>query len=267
MENRRWIQSPLVWLILAAVTVFGLMDVTGGEFFISDAKDNEFMNTVYYFCMRGTLVSVAGLCITMFAGTTLYAEDFEQNAVYMRIQRMGKGRYVRKRIIQTVVSAFLIGTVAMALEYFLFSFGYKIPMFPPQGDDVSSFSYSTLLNGGHYIRYLLFRCVQNGCCSVYYALISLLLSIFVPKRKLVVAVPLLLWYLNQFVFVNLSFIPIFLRPSNLFDTNYSLGELLHISDELGMVGLFGILAVMTVVVYMVFYIALGRKGIFGGDTE
>lgn len=268
MENRRWIRRPLLWVILAAVTVFGLMDVTGDGLFVELEKENSITeSTVLYFSIRGCLVGVVGFCLAMFAGATLYAEDFEQNAVYMRIQRMGKGRYIRRRIIQTVVSTFLIGTLAMALEYLVFTRIYHTPLFPEVGTDVSMFSQSSLLNGGHYVRYLIFRCVQNGCCFTYYGLAGLLLSVFVPKRKIVAAVPALLWYLNQFILVWISFIPKFLKPSNLFATNSSLGELMHIPDELGQLALFGILAVMSVIVYMVFYIFLDKRGIFGGDTE
>lgn len=269
MENRRWIRRPLLWVILAAVTVFGLMDVTGSQDFLDQVKSDGLIqnNTIYYVSNRDCLVGVVGFCLAMFAGATLYAEDFEQNAVYMRIQRMGKGRYIRRRIIQTVVSTFLIGTLAMALEYLIFTMVYHTPLFPEAGRDVSMYSQSSLLNGGHYVRYLIFRCVQNGCAFTYYGLAGLLLSVFVPKRKIVAAVPALLWYLNQFIFVWISFIPKFLKPSNLFDTNSSLGELMHIPDELGQLALFGILAVMSVIVYMVFYIFLDKRGIFGGDTE
>lgn len=268
MENRRWILRPLTVVILAAVVVFGMMDVTGSADYLMMAKDNTLTGSAaYFFSVRGCLVGVVGYCLAMLAGATLYAEDFEENAVYMRIQRMGRGRYIRKRIAQTAISSFLIGTAAMLLEYVIFSVFHSVPLFPVRGEDVSGFSESSLLNEGHYIRYLIFRCTQNGFCYMYYALTALLLSAFVPKRKIVVAIPALLWYLNQFILVQVSWIPTFLKPSNLFASNSSLGELLNIPDETGQLMLMGILAAEAGIIYILFYFRLGKKGIFGGDTE
>lgn len=49
-----------------------------------------------------------GLCCAIFAGAGLYAQDYGENVVYMRIQRMGARWYVGLRTMQVSIASWLV---------------------------------------------------------------------------------------------------------------------------------------------------------------
>jgi hypothetical protein len=184
----------------------------------------------------------------------------------MRVQRMGKKRYVYSRVFQTVSGSFLCGVFSYLFCLLALKIYYSIPLLPAEGQ-IISYSTSTLLLDGQGGLYIFSRMLQNGFYYMFYSLCTMLLSVFLPKKKVVIAFPMILWYFNQYIYPQLGDISGILEPSVIFSDSYSLAELMGVRDEVGLLCLFGMMMVFTVAVAFVFYIKLNRNGVFGGTEE
>lgn len=267
-ECLRWIAHPLFFIIILLCSVCNFMDVRSSSMFVSFLESGTLSSeAVCYYTYRDSFLWLVGLCLSTLTGATLYAQDFEENAVYMRVQRMGKRKYIVSRVGQTVVSSFLCGSLSFLICLGVMVCYYNIPLLPAKGADVSSYSGSTFLLAGNGYLYLFMRAVQAGFCYMFYALAALDISVFIPQRKVVVAVPMIFWYFNQFLLPWVAFVPDVINPSILFANNYSLAELLGISDGLGLLILTGMMMVLVILSILLFYLRLGKHGIFGGEQE
>jgi hypothetical protein len=111
------------------------------------------------------------------------------------------------------------------------------------------------------------KMIQSGFCYLYYAMLTMLVSFFIPKRKVVIAMPMIFWYFNQYVFAVLDFVPNFLKPSLLFANDVSPEEMSGFSDGWGLLVLTITMVIVVLFTAVVFYLRLGRQGIFGGEEE
>jgi hypothetical protein len=267
-EMCRWLGSPLFAVTVLLCTWFHFMDIQSSQSVISELKAGSlFSSAVTYFAYKDGFLWLAGLCLMTLTGATLYASDFEQNAVYMRIQRMGKKRYVYSRIWQTAVTSFLCGALSFLLCLVIMSCYYHIDILPEAGENVAWFSRSTLLQAGKGKLYIIMKMIQSGFCYLYYAMLTMLVSFFIPKRKVVIAMPMIFWYFNQYVFAVLDFVPNFLKPSLLFANDVSPEEMSGFSDGWGLLVLTITMIIVVLFTAVVFYLRLGRQGIFGGEEE
>ena len=105
-----------------------------------------------------------------------------------------------------------------------------------------------------------------GFRSMFYAAVTLAFSFFVPRRQVLFALPMLLWYFNQYTLIWVEWIPYWLQPRMVLTPNVMYwaegvtewGVLWRIA--LGMVCL-------AVAVWTLFVLRVRRTGIFGGEQD
>lgn len=266
-EWGRSVWSPMFLVVILTCGVLEYLDVTSSLMFASDRTNGGLMGSaLQYYIMRDGLLSVAALCIMTLAGTTLYAQDYEENAVYMRIQRIGKSGYVGARMLQTVVSTFICGVTAFLLCLILTAVTYRLPVLA-WGSDVEPYTMESLLAAGHTVAYLVVKSLQVGYKYLFYGVITLGISLFLPRRKVVIAVPMILWYLNQYVLAGIRWIPAFLWPSVIFADGGGISEVLKVSPLAGTLILTGMQICLVLAVSILFYVRIRNHGIFGGESE
>ncbi len=269
-EGSRWL-SPAVFVavtLLYALTFF--LDIFSSPIFIDDFQGNYAVATYYYFSYSDKLISNVGLCLVAFLGVANYAQDYEEGAVYMRIQRMGKGRYAGMRIAQTCISAFLAGSLSLLLFYALFGCLFHMQAFPDE-KTLAGMSAPDMLLAGNRAGTMAFLAIRAGLRIVCMNLLVLAVSLVIPKRRMLVAVPLVLWYLMHYVMAEQEWIPDWLQPNLVFNLNvYISPEHLGLGrlSDWGMIGLIvGILTALAFIVWLLFCLRLRKNGIFGGDQS
>lgn len=270
-EGRRWGFPPSILAVIIVTIFFYIMDTMSSDMFLFEwRKENLTYSAFEYFqifCMLK--VSNVGLCLAAMPGAGLYAQDYESGAVYMRIQRLGMGKYAGLRIIQTMIPAFVSGGVALPLMFPLFAFIFKIPLFLP----VAVNEYSTgLLAGGHVALWFVDLGILAGFRAVFYALLTLLVSLFIPRKKVLIAVPYILCYFLEHVVSEITWLPGWMNPGRLFELQIGAmnTEFLNLKKLpewcfLGIVS--GIMLVLCVAIWFLFYRRLSRSGVFGGEQS
>ena len=96
---------------------------------------------------------------------------------------------------------------------------------------------------------------------------TLFISIFVPNKKLVIAFPMILWFIFQYIWVKIPFLPSFMTPSLIFDPTRQFGDLYNLSPYITVLIIFAEISVIAVVVSLVFRFKLRRSGVFGGVED
>ena len=267
-EGFRWI-SPWVFFILTVVSaVFFLLDACSDTFLIAEWQSGEplYYDAVHYLTCSGAQLQNVGLCCAIFAGAGLYAQDYEENAVYMRIQRMGTRRYAGLRTMQVSVASWLVGCVSILFAVLLISLVLQVPLFPRDPGRVESWTRSRLLQSGKNMEYLATLAFLAGFRSMFYSVVTFAVSFFVPRRRVLLALPMLLWYFNQHVLVWMEWIPRWLQPRVVFDLSGT-REFEGIS-EWGVIWRVAVFMVcFAVAVWAVFVLRLRRTGIFGGEQS
>ncbi len=267
-EGFRWL-SPGVFLVLTVVSaVFFLMDTCSDEYLLAEWQSGEALHgdAIYYLTGGIPQMQCVGLCCAIFAGAGLYAQDYGENAVYMRIQRMGARRYAGLRTMQVSIASWLVGCVGMLFAVLLVSMALQVPLFPWNPDSVASWTRSRLLQSGRNMEFLATLVFLAGFRSMFYSVVTFAFSFFVPKRRVMLALPLLLWYFNQHVLVWVEWIPLWLQPRIVFDLS-GMQEFKGIS-EWGVIWRVAVFMVcFAVAVWALFVLCLRRTGIFGGGQD
>lgn len=266
-EGLRWL-SPWMFSLLVAVSALTyVLNLYSDEMFRvlrEQGFGESALNYLVCYSGGGPLSSIS-LCCVVLLGTGLYAQDYEESTVYMRIQRMGMKCYAALRVLQTCISSFLVGCFSILLAIPLVAVIFHTPLFVgSQGYDVLS---SQILESGNVLAYLAAYGSMFGFRAMFYALLTFLLSIFVPRKRVLVAVPALLWYINQYVLSGIEWIPLFLQPFWVFNITTPLNNLDGLTEweTLWCVAL--ALLVLAVVIWGVLVVKLRRTGIFGGEQS
>ena len=267
MEWRRWFISPVFIIIVILCGTVTLLDVCSSENFVADLKTGYTDSVTYYYLLNVGFFSIVGYCLAACTGAVLYAADYEENSVYMRINRMGVNRYVFSKIIQTLTGAFVCGFIAILFCFFGVSIVYGASMFPKSPESISGVTDNLLLLAGRNTEYLFTLAVISGLCYAFYSLMTLFISIFVPNKKLVIAFPMILWFIFQYIWVKIPFLPSFMTPSLIFDPKRQFGDLYNMSPYITVLIIFAEISVIAVVVSLVFRFKLRRSGVFGGVED
>lgn len=265
-EGFRWL-SPWVFLILVVVSaVFFLLDTCSDEYLLVEWQSGKSLHgdAIYYLTGSVAQLQNVGLCCAIFAGAGLYAQDYEENAVYMRIQRMGARRYAGLRTMQVSIASWLVGCIGMLFAVLLVSLVLQVPLFPRDPGSVESWTRSRLLQSGRNMEFLATLVFLAGFRSMFYSVVTFVFSFFVPRRRVLLALPMLLWYFNQHVLVWVEWIPLWLQPRIVFDLS-GVQEFGGIS-EWGRIWRVAVgMVCLAVAVWAVFVLRLRRTGIFGGE--
>ena len=126
MEWRRWFISPVFVVIVILCGTVTLLDVCSSENFAADLKTGYTDSVTYYYLLNVGFFSIVGYCLAACTGAVLYAADYEENSVYMRINRMGVNRYVFSKIIQAgsfYAIALMTVEIGIAVKLHNVSFG------------------------------------------------------------------------------------------------------------------------------------------------
>ena len=148
MEWRRWFISPVFVVIVILCGTVTLLDVCSSENFAADLKTGYTDSVTYYYLLNVGFFSIVGYCLAACTGAVLYAADYEENSVYMRINRMGVNRYVFSKIIQTLTGAFVWGFIAILFCFFGVSIVYGASMFPKSPESISGVTDNLFLLAG-----------------------------------------------------------------------------------------------------------------------
>ena len=185
---------------------------------------------------------------------------------------MGAGRYAGLRILQVSAASWFVGCVSILLVCPLLSALFHIPLFPKDCSELTGVTTSRLLLGGRKMEFLAALGILSGFRSMFYALVTFAISFVLPKKKVLVAIPILLWYFNQYVLVWLDWIPAWLQPRNIFELHY--GMLDASTLGLGKISEWNVLLRIAVgmlclsgIIWAVFVWHLHRAGTFGGEQS
>ena len=267
MEWRRWFISPVFVVIVILCGTVTLLDVCSSENFAADLKTGYTDSVTYYYLLNVGFFSIVGYCLAACTGAVLYAADYEENSVYMRINRMGVNRYVISKVMQTITGAFVCGFAAILICFLEIAVFYHAPLFPKSAEELMGTTDNLLLHAGRYKEYIFTLAVISGLCYAFYSLMTLFISIFVPNKKLVIAFPMILWFIFQYIWVKIPFLPSFMTPSLIFDPTRQFGDLYNMSPYITVLIIFAEISVIAVVVSLVFRFKLRRSGVFGGVED
>lgn len=267
MEWRRWFISPVFVIIVILCGTVTLLDVCSSENFAADLKTGYTDSVTYYYLLNVGFFSIVGYCLAACTGAVLYAADYEENSVYMRINRMGVNRYVISKVMQTITGAFVCGFAAILICFLEIAVFYHAPLFPKSAEELMGTTDNLLLHAGRYKEYIFTLAVISGLCYAFYSLMTLFISIFVPNKKLVIAFPMILWFIFQYIWVKIPFLPSFMTPSLIFDPTRQFGDLYNMSPYITVLIIFAEISVIAVVIALVFRFKLRRSGVFGGVED
>lgn len=266
-EGSRWLPPGMFFVLTAAWSAFFLLDTFSNDFYVQLWQSGEPMPYDAMRLLTGgkPFLKNIGLCCTVFTGVGIYAQDYEENAAYMRIQRMGARRYAGLRTLQASISSWLMGCASILLGLLLVSLVLQVPLFPQYPEAAAGWSTSRLLRAGQNMEFLVWRGAMEGFCSMFYAVVTLAFSFFVPRRRVLLALPIILWYFNQYALSWIKWIPYWLQPKEVFnfDGTYILGDS---ESEWGILCRAAIgLTCLAVAVWALFVLRLRRAGTFGGE--
>lgn len=267
-EGDRWLSPWVFSLLVAAWAVFYLLDTCSYDLVILQWESGEplpFCVLRYLLCSPPQLQN-AGLCCVVFAGAGLYAQDYGENAAYMRIQRMGVRQYAGLRTLQASVGSWLVGCAGMLLAVLLISLTLQVPVLPQETKTAADWTDSSLLQAGQNMEFLVWLVGMAGFRSMFYAVVTFAFSFFVPKRQVLFALPMLLWYFNQYALVWVGWIPNWLQPRVVFD--FGNAGLFGSVSEWGVLWWTALgMACLAVAVWALFVLRLRGAGIFGGEQN
>ena len=275
-EGTRWL-SPAVFVtvtVLYAIAFF--LETASATSFVEHYMLGALDQSVFFYTINAdNMLSNAGLCLMAFLSVGDYARDYEEGAVYMRIQRMGVGRYAGMRIAQASVSAFLIGFFGMLLFYALFSAVFHLPLFPDDRTLLEAIMAPKMLLAGNEMECLIYIAVRSGLRTLFVGILTVAVSLAMPRHRLLVAAPLVLVYLTNsipgiFYEMECNF-PAWLDPGVVF-RNYppASPEILgiHFLSEWGLNAVIaGAMALLAAIIWLLFCLRLRGNGVFGGEQS
>ena len=269
-EAVRWISNPVFPAAVILSMVLFMADLFSEPLLSNMLLDGEPRTVAVFFQGFGGMIRYVGLCLCSLPAAGFYAEEYGGNAVYMRVQRMGGGRYAMSRILHVFSSAWLCAFLAVILNLLVLVAGFGHILLE-EGDSLSFLpgdnNWLYLLKQGHVWSAYFVMAVIQGFQAAFYALLALAFSVIVPDRRAVFAIPLLGWYFNEHMLVHLEWLPSWLLPSMIYDESHVLVSVFSVGEW----ELFWIVAGYTVAaavcVYLFLLFSLRRNGTFGGESE
>ena len=262
-EGFRW-GSPWVLLVLSvASSLLYVLDLLGRFDVIEHRYAGQQLTSVFI-CLEGSAyagpICIASLCSVVFLGAGIYAQDFQESAVYMRIQRMGVKRYAGIRTLQMCISSWLVGCCGILLAIPLAAVMLHEPAVSP--DYVECQGSVFFVRGNFWAFLAVYGCIA-GFRMMFYALMTFLCSYFVPQRRVLMALPLLLWHFNQYV-IQQEWIPLYLQPCRVFEVSVPM-RLDGFTEWQTLWYRIVVLLGLVVTVWFVSVARLRKRGIFGGE--
>lgn len=271
-ETGRWAAAPVFPAVVMFSSVFVLMGILANNIaYVFFWEGDRTAHSVLYWIMITDLTTIfpaIAYCLYSLPAAGLYAEDYGNNATYMRIQRMGNIRYVLGRVIHTGASAGLCAFLAEMVSILVLVAGFGVPLMM-EGDILSladSFWDSTLLQQGRGYAFFFILIMRYSFSAVFYALVAMAFSAFVANRQVVLAIPILYWYFNQYIFCGLEWVPEWLQPRFWYQASY-FGGSSSLSDWLWFLVVAGATLAVAVLVFLLLLFRLRSNGIFGGEDE
>ncbi len=269
-EGSRWC-SPVKLLAVSGITA--LCYVIDTCTYLGAFAGQNTSVLFYFLASSNSMFENLGLCLMAFLGAGMYAQDYEEGAVYMRVQRLGGGKYAALRTWQASSSAFAAGALGLLLAFFLaaaITGNPALPSLSEVNEVLAGVSENRVLLGGHVIPYMVSLLMLAGLRSMFYSVLTLAVTLAIPRRRMLAAVPMLLWYVFQYFWPH--GVPAWLKPSVLFDLRHNgmNGRILfgRQMPEWAVLGITsGGMVLLAAIVWLLFCLRMGRNGIFGGEEE
>lgn len=270
-EISRWLITPVfpaAVLLSAACIIMSIMV----ESFDSDLFWSGQKLSVFNYIQSGSeggFIAMVSLCLCSLPAAGIYAEDYTENAAYVRIQRTGHVRYAMGRVLHGAMAAWLCAFLAEFVSVAALVIFWDLPLVQ-QGDSYGWYVITdNLLATGREYEFLFITAGICGFHAAFYALLAMAFSVFVPNRQAVIAVPLLCWYFNQYLLGGkvAAWLPGWLSPSLLYAQDHCLTLFISISEW----QLFWLVAAVTtavaVIVFLLLFFRIRRNGVFGGGES
>lgn len=220
-EFHRIFGQPLFWIavMLSTITYILLAGIeTNNAYEIF--SDNGVLPYVDFFGNFNVLYGFA-VSIPSCVAATLYAEDVQNNVYNMQVCRMGKFKYSLTRTFQAFTIAFLCMALAVILATFIVSiylgqtwlgtensiYGKSIVLINNEGANTAS----NLLTQGLKLPYYLILILRRSLESGFVAMLTLIISVFIPNKLIISVVPMALYYvidniyeLYKYTIINFS---------------------------------------------------------------
>ena len=276
-EGSRWLSPAVFVTVTALYALTFFLETTSGSLFVEQYTMGMLDQSVFFYVsgINNNMLSNVGLCLMAFLSVGDYARDYEEGAVFMRLQRMGVGRYAGMRIAQASVSAFLVGFLGMLLFYALFGAVFHLPLFPDDRTLLEGLMAPDMLLAGNEMGCLAYITFRSGLRTLFVGLLTVAVSLAMPLHRLLVAAPLVLWYL-------VTNIPAILEAAGcLMPAWLDLGVILriypvtspkilgiHFLSEWGLnAAIAGAMVLLAAIVWLLFCLRLRGNGVFGGEQS
>lgn len=270
-EIPRWLITPVfpaaVLLSAACIIMSIIVESIDSDLFWTGQK-----LSVFSYIQSGSMggfIAMVSLCLCSLPAAGIYAEDYTENAAYVRVQRTGHVRYALGRVLHAAMSAWLCAFLAEFVCVAALVVFWDLPLVQ-QGDQYSWYIITdNLLAAGREYEFLFITSGIYGFQAAFYALLAMTFSVFVQNRQAVIAVPLLCWYFNQYLLGGkvAAWLPSWLRPSLLYSQVHCLTRFMSISEW----QLFWLVAAVTtavaVIVFLLLFFRIRRNGVFGGGES
>ena len=180
--------GPVFWAVILFGTVFKVLACFEGTTLLADLMNGSRLSAVYYLDDGGSsgYMVYAVICLCALPAASIYAEEKQKNALLMRLQRMGAGKYVWSRTVYAVTSAW----ICMVIIDLLTLWAVSVPLGQGLFTNAYNWGWSNLLEGGHLVAYTAIVITRNAMEAVFYTLLTMGVSAFLTNRQALVAIPL-----------------------------------------------------------------------------
>lgn len=270
-EISRWLFTPVfpaaVLLSAACIIMSIMVESVDSDLFWAGEKLSVFSYITSG--AHGGFIAQVSLCLCCLPAAGIYAEDYTENAAYARVQRTGYVRYALGRVFHAAVSAWLCAFLAVLACVLVMSVFMGMPLARP-GDDYDWYTIpNNLLAAGREYEFAFITSGIYGFRAAFYALLAMAFSVFVPNRQAVIAVPLLCWYVNQYMLTSeeMPWLPLWLIPRDIYSVDHIMARVMSISEWQLFWLVMAVTTFVAAVVFLLLLFRIRRNGVFGGGES
>ncbi|RDU24510.1 hypothetical protein [Anaerosacchariphilus polymeriproducens] len=155
-----------------------------------------------------TITTLLAIIISNVGYGTSFCEDFKHYAIRPIVIRTSVKKYVISKIIVCSIVTMLIYVVGTLL--FVLIMMKDLPLTTSSSmmvDNIKSASCFDFLLPEHSFLVILIQCILDGMCCCTMSVVALSLSTFIPNEFIVLCIPLVIYYLQIFLFIDTLKLP------------------------------------------------------------
>ena len=189
-------------------------------FTIWDLEVYEYADAIYFYGLAlggGIFVLITGI-LPLFPFATSFATEWNNRATNFWMVRTGVRNYSVSKVLASGISGFL--TTAIGLVVFTLLMRIRLPLFV-QSSTGDPYEYLLLVEMP--ISYLFFHITHISLTAALFAVIALWVSTYLPNKFVVLAAPLVLYFIVHRFTTQLD-IPEYLKAMNIVEGMYNAGS-------------------------------------------